>query len=155
MKTTTDCLECGRPISRGVHEFSQSVYGHSLCIKDLCRIEDSGASGMAVDLYLALKSRNFPVVLKYFDGYQHADIALPGKLHIEVNDPYQGDDGLFPWNTPQPPKNIPTILIPNSSLENTDSFDHIVEEVSKACKVMLKHHMLPDCFIPFTISQLQ
>jgi hypothetical protein len=155
MKTTIDCLECGRPITRGVHEFSQSIYGYSLCLKDQCMITESGASGQAVDLYLALKSRNFPVVLNHFDGYQHADIALPGKLHIEVNNPFQ-DNAAQVYREDYPPEqHVPTIFISNSSLENTDTFNHIVEEVTKACRVMLKNRMLPECFIPFTISQLQ
>jgi hypothetical protein len=155
MKRTNDCIECGQPISQGVQEFSQSIYGYSLCLKDQCKIEDSGASGRAVDLYLALKNRNLPVVLNHFDGNQYADIALPGKLHIELNNSYQDAVSQSSWDVHQPEKNIPTILIPDTSLENTDSFDYIVEEVSKACKVFLKNQMLPDCFIPFTISQLQ
>src|SRR5437867_3837319 len=88
MKTIPHCLECGLPISRGVHEFSQRIYRHSLCMKDQFLIEESGATAQAVDLYLALKSRNFPLVLEYFDGYKHVDIALPGKLYIEVNGGY-------------------------------------------------------------------
>src|SRR5450432_2980720 len=87
MKTTPYCLECRQPISWGVHVFSQRVYGHSLCMRVQYLIAESGATGQAVDLYLALKSRNFPLVLEYFDGHKHIDIAIPGKLYIEVNGP--------------------------------------------------------------------
>src|SRR5712672_720854 len=75
MKTRFYCLECRQPISPGVHEFSQEIYGYSLCMKDQLRIEESGATAQAIDLYLALKARNFPVELEYFDGYRHVDIA--------------------------------------------------------------------------------
>src|ERR1700687_1414477 len=89
MKTIPHCIECRQPISWGVHVFSQSIYGHSLCMKDQYLIGESGATGQAVDLYLALKSRNFPLVLEYFDGHKHVDMAIPGKLYIELIGPQQ------------------------------------------------------------------
>src|ERR1700681_473437 len=116
------CVECGQPISWGVHVFSQRLYGHSLCMKDQYLIAESGATGQAVDLYLALKSRNFPLVLEYFDGHKHVDMAMPDKLYIEVNGPCH-QTGLqamkdltrFVYSLE---KKIPTIIISNAMLDN-------------------------------------
>ena len=142
MKTNPHCIECGKPISWGVHVFSQRIYGHSLCLKDQCEIAESGATGQAVDLYLALKSRKFPLVLEYFDGHKHVNMALPGRLYIEVNEPYlltsqqamnELTDSIYSLE-----KNIPTIIISHAMLDNPKTFDHVVNELSKACRIMLK-----------------
>jgi hypothetical protein len=133
MKTIMRCLECRLPISWGVHEFSQRIYGHSLCMRDQFLLEESSASAHVIDLYLALKQRNFPFVLGYFDGYKQVDLALPGKLYIEINGSY---------NLERLDKNIPTIIIPKISLETKRSFVHTVEELSKACRVILGHYSL-------------
>jgi hypothetical protein len=142
MKTTPSCLECGQPISWGVHVFSRRIYGYSLCVKDQYLIEESGATAQAVDLYLALKSRSFPVVLEYFDNYKHVDIALPGKLYIEVNGAYHNTRNQIMTDLTRTvyslEKNIPTIIIPNMMLENPASFEHAVNEISKVCSMMLK-----------------
>ncbi|HEY2350801.1 MAG TPA: hypothetical protein VGH64_17395 [Puia sp.] len=161
MKTIPHCIECGKPISWGVHVFSQRIYGHSLCLKDQCEIAESGATGEAVDLYLALKSRKFPLVLDYFDGHKHIDMALPGRLYIEVNDPYlltshqamnELTNSVYSLE-----KKIPTIMISHTMLENPKTFDHVVNELSKACSIMLKpveNHSFA-LTPPLTLAQLQ
>ena len=105
-------------------------------------LEESGATAQAVDLYLALKSRNFPIVLEYFDGYKHVDIAVPGKLYIEVNGAYHHTRAQMKTDLSRSiyslEKNIPTLIIPNSMLENPDSFEHTVNEISKACRMMTR-----------------
>jgi hypothetical protein len=161
MKTIPHCLECGQPISWGVHEFSQQLYGHSLCMKDQWLLGESGATAQVVDVYLALKSRNFPLVLEYFDGHKHVDIALPGKLYIEVNGAYHQSD----WKTMNdltdfvysPGKKIPTIIISNAIVENPGTFAHVVDELSKACRLMLKpsYEFSVACAPPLTRAQLQ
>jgi hypothetical protein len=160
MKTNFYCLECGQPISGGVHEFSQELYGYSLCMKDQFLIEESGATAQAVDLYLALKARNFPVELEYFDGYKHVDIALPGKLHIEVSGYGLAENqimaGLAGAEYSSGMK-IPTILISNTMLNRKRTFTHVVNELSKACRVMLSPTcgFSVACAPPFTAVQLQ
>jgi hypothetical protein len=140
MKKQFYCLECCKPISEGVHAFSQELYGHSLCIKDQFYLEESGASAQAIDLYLALRARNFPVKLEYFDGKKHVDIAMPGKLYIELS----GYGWLADWEmisreeSNAGPMKIPIILIPNDMLETKKTFARVVNELSKACRVMLK-----------------
>jgi hypothetical protein len=161
MKTSPQCLECGKPISLGVHEFSQQLYGHSLCMKDQWLIVESGATAQVVDLYLALKSRNFPLVLEYFDGHKHVDIALPGKLYIEVNVAYHQANSQAMTDLTRSVyslgRKIPTIIISNAIVENPGTFAHVVDELSKACRLMLK----PPCEIsvacapPLTAAQLQ
>ncbi len=136
------CLECGKPVAPGVHLFSRRIYGYTLCMKDQIMIEESGATGLVVDLYLALKSREFPVVLEYFDGRKHIDIALPGKLYIEINGSYHNTTNQILNDLSRTvyslEKNIPTIIIPNSMLEPPASFAHAVNEISKACRMMLR-----------------
>ena len=161
MKSLPRCLECRQPISWGVHEFSQRIYGHSLCMKDQCLIGESGATAQAVDLYLALKSKNFPVVLAYYDGHKYIDIALPGILHIEVTGPchpmhrqLMSDLSRAVYSLE---KKIPTIIISIALLDNTATFAHVVNELTKACRVMLRPS--GELFIPFappvTVQQLQ
>jgi hypothetical protein len=161
MKTIPHCLECGKTISWGVHVFSQKIYGHSLCLKDQCAITESGAPGRTVDLYLALKSRNFPLVLEYFDGQKHVDIAMPGKLFIEVNErrhhnSYQALNELTS-SVHSLEKKIPTIVISDTMLDEPESFEHVVNELSKACKVMLKPMHVYSFTVapPLTLAQLQ
>ena len=161
MKTIPHCIECGQTISWGVHIFSQRIYGHSLCLTDQCAIAESGATGRAVDLYLALKSLNFPLVLEYFDGYKHIDIALPGRLYIEVNEIQQENHYQAMTNLTTSvyalEKKIPTIIISDTMLEDAGSFKHVVNELSKACKVMLKSPYSYSFTVapPLTPAQLQ
>ena len=161
MKTIPHCVECGKPISWGVHVFSHRIYGHSLCLKDQCMIAESGASGRTIDLYLALKSRSFPVVLEYYDGQKLVDVALPGKLYIEVNEchhqnNYQALNDLS-GSVYSLEKKIPTIIISDTMLDDAESFEHVVNELSKACRVMLKTTHVYSCSItpPLTWAQLQ
>lgn len=161
MKTTPLCIECGKPISWGVHVFSHRIYGHSLCLKDQCAITETGADGLTVDLYLALKARKFPLILEYHDGQKQVDMALPGKLYIEVNKPRQQNNreamqelasSVFSLE-----KKIPTIVISDTMLENSTSFEHVVRELSKACNIMLKpvHDYSFNIAPPVTLVQMQ
>jgi hypothetical protein len=146
MKPVQYCLECGLPVSPGMQSFSRHVYGHSLCMRDLYLLEESGVPARVVDLYLALKAKKFPLLLDYFDGFRRVDMAVPDTLYIEVTgtDQYNfqdllselmGTDGNFQ-------KNIPTILIPGAMLENPASYEHAVDEISKVCSMMLKIPLL-------------
>lgn len=161
MNTRFYCLECRQPISAGVHEFSQELYGYSLCMKDQYYLEESGATAQSIDLYLALKARNFPVKLDYFDGYKRIGIAVPGKLFIEVS----GHDYVTEWETicslanteDQKKLKVPVIIVSNGMLETKRTFSRVVNELSKACRVILQ----PDCGFssysapPWTTVQLQ
>jgi hypothetical protein len=153
------CLECRLPISWGVHEFSQRIYGHSLCMRDQFLIEESGASAHVIDLYLTLKQRNFPVVLEYFDGHRKVDLAIPGKLYIEINGSYNLERYRIPTDLTSyvysPERNIPTIIIPKASLENKRRFVHTAEELCKACRVILGHYSLLNSTLAIQYTQLQ
>ena len=159
MKTNAFCLECGQPISSGVNEFSRSLYGHPLCLKDQFLLEESGVAAQVVDLYLALKSRKFPVILGYYDGCNHVDIALPGKLYIECTDGYHYTNHWMIAELSCPvysqEKKIPTIIIPNSLLSNSRDFAHTVSEISKACRVMSNQVSILSLVPAYTSVQLQ
>ncbi|HTB26981.1 MAG TPA: hypothetical protein VK711_16525 [Puia sp.] len=159
MKTIPSCLECGQPLSRGVHLFSRRIYGHSLCMKDMFNIDESGATAQVIDLYLALKARSFPVMLEYWDEHKHVDIALPGKLYIEINGPTHNNNSQIMSDLTRAifslEKNIPTIIIPNSMLENAKLFDHAVNEISKACRMVLKRPVVTGMKLSFSREQMQ
>lgn len=160
MKTIHRCLECGRPLTPGVHAFSQRIYGHSLCMKDLYLLGESGARAEVIDLYLALKSKHFPVVLEYHDGYKKVDLALPGKLYIEIYGPEQQSPGItvkgYCDSDYIVEQIIPTIFISEVKLANPDTFARLVVELSKACRTMLKkYEFFISCTPPLTAVQLQ
>lgn len=161
MNTQFYCLECCQSISAGVHEFSQELYGYPLCMKDQYFLEESGATAQAIDLYLALKARKFPVKLEYFDGYKRIGIAVPGKLYIEVG----GYDYLADWDiisgmadaADEKGLKIPIILVSNDMLDTKRTFSRVVNELSKACRVILQPEpgFFISCAPPWTSVQLQ
>jgi hypothetical protein len=109
-------------------------------MKDQFLLGESGAAAHTVDLYLALKARNFPVRLEYFDGYKHIDIAVPGKLYIEVSGHDLAEKQIIAGlagDSYMPEMKIPTILVSNTMLGKKRNFSHVVNELSKACRVLL------------------
>jgi hypothetical protein len=141
MKTAPHCLECGRSITQDVYEHSLEFFGHPLCIGHQTFITGSGASPQAVDLYFALKYLNLPVALEYFDGHKHVDIAIPGKLHIEINDGHHYESMQsyidLSRSVDSLQENIPTIAIPVYLLNDPQAFGLTVEELAKACRFQL------------------
>ncbi len=130
-------------------------------MKDQYLLGESGAAAEVVDLYLALKSQNFPVVLGHFDGNKDIDIAIPGKLHIEV---YGEDDPVharamndFERSVYTLQNKIPTILISMTTIGNPKTFSRLVSELSKACRAIMKpvYEFSVACAPPFTAAQLQ
>lgn len=161
MKTMSYCIECGCPVSDGVSEFSQRLYGCAICMKDQYLLSESGVAAEVVDLYLALKSQKFPVVLGHFDGNRLIDIALPGKLYIEI---YETEDPVHfrilndLGNSVHTLQNkIPTIMISMATLSNRKNFARLLPELSKACRAVQKPvcDFSVACAPPFTAAQLQ
>jgi len=112
------CLHCGKTITKGVHDFSNDVYGVSLCLKDQVLLIESTASQEAKDLFLALRFNNIPAELEYHDGTKTFDIAIPGKLYIEVDEQEQDSNGsalcdLLANSSSSNQDSIPTIKIPH------------------------------------------
>lgn len=142
MKTALKCLECGKYLTGGVEEFSLDVYGYPLCLRHQAQIVDSGLGQQTIDLYFALKSEKIPVVLEYWDGHRHVDIALPGKLYIEINGTqhYENIQALIDLrrNVCAMEKNISTILVPEYLLSHPGLFRLTVQELTKACKSLMK-----------------
>jgi hypothetical protein len=129
-------------------------------MKDQYLLGESGANAHTVDLYLALKARNFPVKLEYFDGYKHVDIAVPGKLYIEISGYDLAERQILSdllTDGHRLEMKIPTILVSNATLGKKQSFSHIVDELSKACRVILNPvgGFSVACAPPFTDAQLQ
>jgi hypothetical protein len=159
MKTTHHCLACGKPISDGFFEFSTEVYRFPLCIRHLFLIEERGTTQQALKLFFALKEREFPVVLEFYDGYKHIDIALPGQLYIEVNGSYHELANQAMTDISRSvcslERNIPTIIISSKTLNSPRGFTHAVEELSKACRLMQNHSVMSDLAQSVTAVQLQ
>lgn len=141
MKTHLNCLECGKQLTEGISEFSMDVYGYPLCLKHQTFINESAAAQHAIDLYFALKTKKIPVVLEYWDGYKHVDIAIPGKLYIEVNGVhhYESIQALIDLRRTvySLKENISTILVPNYLLDHPAMFRLTVEELAKACRSLI------------------
>jgi hypothetical protein len=161
MKPKHLCIECGLPISEGVNDFSQRIYGCGLCMKDQYLFGELEVAAEIIDLYLALKSQKFPVVLGHFDGNRLVDIALPGKLYIEV---YETDDPMqfrvlndIRGSVHTMQDKVPTIMISMATLSNRKNFARLVPELSKACRAVLKpvYEFSVACAPPFTAAQLQ
>lgn len=141
MKTHLHCLECGKQLSEGLTEFALDVYGYPLCLKHQVTITESAATQHAIDLYFALKSKKIPVVLEYWDGQQHVDIAIPGKLYIQVNGAhhYQSIQALTDLRRTAHAlkENISTIFVPDYLLQHPAMFRLTVEELAKACRSLI------------------
>lgn len=141
MKTNPVCIECGKYLSEGVHDFSLEVFGHPLCMRHQAIMMESGVSEQATYLYLALRSRDLPFVLSYFDGFKNVDMAIPGKLNIEVSGMDQSVNRLA--LTTQSPLvlsanfNIPTIVVPDCLFQNPKTFHKTVEELAKYCRPLM------------------
>jgi hypothetical protein len=136
------CHECLRPISIGVYNFSMEVFCLPLCLKHQSWITESKASPEAISLYFALKSNNLPVELEFWDGHKTIDIAIPGKLHIEVDDSYQEDadqvvadflESIHTWKD-----HIPTFRVSNNHVRNTYHFAIIVDSLTELCEEFKK-----------------
>jgi hypothetical protein len=159
MKTKHYCLECGLPVSEGLYTFSQHVYGHSLCMRDLYVLEESGIQARVIDLYLALKSRKFPLELGHFDGYRRVDMAIPDTLYIEITgsgqDEFQEILSELMGTSEGSPRNIPSVVIPAEMLEKPLSFQYAVEEIAKVCRMMQKKPLLTSIAPQLSRVQLQ
>jgi hypothetical protein len=142
MSNSYHCLECGNSISVGVMEFSTEVHGVSLCLKHQIWISESEASAEAVSLYYALKSNKIPVELEFWDGTKTIDIAIPGKLYIQLDGEqhYEAEEALagllrdlHAWKD-----EIPTFKISNSHLRNQYHFEMIVDRLTDICEEFKK-----------------
>jgi hypothetical protein len=159
MKTKPVCIECGKFLSEGVHDFSLEVFGHSLCMRHQAIIMESGVSEQATYLYLALRSRDLPFVLSYFDGFKNVDMAIPGKLHIEVSGLHQSVHKMA--MTTQSPLvlsakfNIPTIVIPDCLFQNPGTFRKTVDELAKYCRPLVSQSSFYHLAHSLTAAQLQ
>jgi hypothetical protein len=136
------CHECLRPISIGVYNFSMEVFCIPLCLKHQSWITESKVSAEAISLYFALKSNQVPVELEYWDGHKTIDIAIPGKIYIEVDDRYHQDpdqaltDFLQTFHAGK--DHIPTFRISNNHVMNTYQFGIIVDRLTELCEEFKK-----------------
>ena len=137
MSNIYQCLECGKTLSEGVHIFSSKVHGFPLCLKHQCWIVESNASPEAKAVYFALKHNHLPAVLEYSDGKKTTEVAIPGKLFIELDSkqqqlPEQAFTDLFldfySWR-----EQIPTFRIPKSTVNNPIEFRHTVNRLVELC----------------------
>ena len=137
MSNIYQCLECGKTISEGVHIFSTKVHGFPLCLKHQCWIVESNASLEAKAVYFALRYNSLPVVLEYSDGKFIKDVAIPGKLFIEVDSREQQVSeeaftnlflDFYSWK-----EQIPTFKMPKATVNNPDQFRHTVNRLVQIC----------------------
>jgi hypothetical protein len=131
------CLVCEKSISQGIYDFSTEVHGYPLCLKHQIILDESQATPEAITLYLALKSNKLPVELEYWDGKKTVDVAVPGRLYIEMEDIYdQYPEQAFTdllktvdcWDD-----EIPTFRVSTEHIQNIHQLELIVDRVSAMC----------------------
>ncbi len=142
MSNIHQCLECGKPISEGVHIFSTKVHGFPLCLKHQCWIVESNASPEAKAVYFALKYNHLPAVLEYADGNNTRDVAIPGQLFIEM-DAKQNEISeqaftdlfldFYSWNG-----QVPVFKMPTSAVNDPSQFKHTVNRLVELCTELRK-----------------
>jgi len=137
MSNIYQCLECGKTLSEGVHIFSTKVHGFPLCLKHQCWIVESNASPEAKAIYFALKHNRLPAVLEYCDGHQTMDVAVPGKLFIQVEARQkplteEAFTNLFldfhSWKD-----QVPTFKMPRSTVNDPEQFRTTVNRLVELC----------------------
>src|ERR1700730_11386674 len=142
MNNLYHCLECGNSITLGVNNFSMEVHGVPLCLKHQNWFNESMASPKAVSLYFALKSNNIPGILEFWDGKNTIEIAMPGKLYIEVvGDKYSQPDQAFTdfLRTFRDSKDkIPTFRVSKEHVRNSYHFEIIVDRLTDLYKEFKK-----------------
>jgi len=122
-------------------------------------IQESGATGQVVDLYLGLKALGIPVVLRHYDGKQFADIALPDQLYVKVKGPCsqgrnQITSDLF-GNIESGGRRLITVLISHSTLENPVTFELALKEIAKICRKLVKKKVVTGMKFSFSPTQWQ
>ena len=146
MKTNTRCLECDRLLTKGIFNLSVEIFNHPLCAQHQAELIESGAGEQTIYLYLALRSRKLPVVIGYFDGNYPVDIAIPGKLHIEVDSHYHEDYRH---------SRVPTIIIPKSLFNNPHAFRKTVDQLVTACEPFISRSLFYHLAQTLSIVQMQ
>jgi hypothetical protein len=137
MSNIYQCLECQKTISEGVHIFSTKVHGFPLCLRHQCWIVESNASPEAKAVYFALKYNRLPAVLEYSDGNKTTDVAIPGKLLIEMDarQSHITDEAFtdlfldfYSWKG-----QVPTFKIPKATVNNPNQFKQTVNRLVALC----------------------
>src|SRR5260221_14254356 len=85
MGKSLKCKMCNETIPQEVHKFSIDKFRYPLCKKHQVFFDKPCISEESMHIYFALKKYNIPVVIEYWDNYKKIDIAIPGKLYIEVD----------------------------------------------------------------------
>jgi hypothetical protein len=139
MKLPTICLECAKPASTPVYIVTYFGHQFALCERHLNYFHDCHATDEAMALYFALKQQQLPVRLEHHDhGFKRVDIAIPGKLHIELDDIVNDDKKRAPGDGQHDDYNlnhgIATIHISSALVNNKTSFDAAVEKLSGICR---------------------
>jgi hypothetical protein len=142
MNSLYHCLECGNPISTGVHEFSTEVHGHGLCLKHQAWLNESTVSDETIILYLCFKANRLPVKLEFWNGEKAIDIAIPGKMYIEVEETVDSDaaqalqDFLAVFHNNK--NGIPTLRISVAQIQNFHELEIIVDGITEVCMELQK-----------------
>jgi hypothetical protein len=142
MDKTPHCLECGRSLSPGVYDYSSDVFGIPLCLKHQEWISASDVSKEAISLYFALKANGVPVVLEWADKQKTVDMAIPGKLYIEVDgeDQQEPDQALidFSRSIDSWKDRIPTFRVSNALIRNSYYLSLIVDKLTELARDLKK-----------------
>lgn len=133
------CHACGTAISQIEHTISKRNHQLSLCTNHQNLLKPSKATPYAKMLFLRLLLRNLPVELEYNDkGKKTVDIAIPGKLYIEVEGRHH-DEAKYALRDLTRliyslESGIVTIRIPNQLIYEKLYFEEALNKLAKLAK---------------------
>jgi len=136
------CLECGASLSEGVYTYSIDTYGFPLCQAHQRWLDSARVAEEAIKLYFALKLSNLPVELEHNDGKKTIDIAVPGKLYIELDGPFNSSndqaltDLLRSFYSLK--GGIATVRIPSEFINSHYEFNLILDRLVEICTDLKK-----------------
>jgi hypothetical protein len=134
--STYSCLACGTAISQTEHTISNRHHHLSLCTKHQKLLEPGKATRYAKKLFIKLWVRKLPVELEYKDRNDRTiDIAIPGKLHIEVEG-WHHDEAKYALDDltriiSSLENGIVTIRLPNQLIYNDYYFEQTLDKLEK------------------------
>jgi len=138
MSKPLKCNMCNENIPKEVYEFSIDKFRYALCQKHQVFFDNPYISEESMHVYFALRDYDIPVIIEYWDKNKTVDIAIPGKIYIEVDGQqhYEPEAALtdllrsfHAWKD-----KIPTFRISNESVRNQKHFKIIIERLVELCK---------------------
>gem|GEM_PF-5473085 len=134
MKTCC-CALCDKPLTPKVYKHSRTYLGAPLCFPHQRMVVESKVSSYAKKLFFALKAEKLPVVLEYQTDTGIIDIAIPGKLYLEIDNIRHSDPDKA-WaelcrDSRTSNNQVATLRIPDSLIRDDFRFGKAVVDLTR------------------------